>query len=150
MCIFANFFYFMENGITDFELFRSNQYCDNLTCEFYGKVGLDNLRIKTRKNKQLYCKGCKSRPFSLHKGTMFYRLRTPLDKIIKSLSLLSRGMGVKAVCSEENVTADSLRSWIVLASAHTEAFSAFMQRDMHLTQVQVDEFWSFIRKKKKT
>jgi transposase-like protein len=139
----------MENILSDFELFRTHQYCDTPLCDFYGKVGLSNLRIKTRKNKQLYCSGCK-KTFSLHKGTMFYRLRTPLDKIIKALSLLSHGMGVKAVCAEESVTADSLRSWVVLASQHTEAFSAHMQHQMHLTQIQVDEFWSFIRKKKKT
>jgi len=29
---------------------------------------------------------------------MFYRLHTPLDKIIRLLSLLVSGMGVNAVC----------------------------------------------------
>jgi hypothetical protein len=45
--------------------------------------------------------------------------------------------------------ADSLRSWMVLASEQVEAFSAYMQQNMSLDQVQIDEFWSFIRKKKK-
>jgi hypothetical protein len=57
-------------------------------------------------------------------------------------------MGVNAVCRENDVTADSLRDWIVLAATHVSEFSAVLERDMHLDQVQIDEFWSFIRKKR--
>lgn len=132
----------------DFEQLYAHQYCDTPSCVHYGVIGAGNIRIKTRKNKQLYCNSCHSKPFSLHKGTIFYGLRTPIDKVVKVLSLLCSGMGVNAVCREESVTSDSLRSWVVLASAHVEGFSSYMQHEMHLTQVQIDEFWSFIRKKR--
>jgi hypothetical protein len=66
------------------------------------------------------------------------------------LGLLASGMGVNAVVRETGTTADSLRSWTVLASEQVEAFSVYMQQNMSLSQVQIDEFWSFIRKKKKT
>ena len=79
---------------------------------------------------------------------MFFGLRTPIDKIVKVLSLLASGMGQNAVCRQEEVTADSVRSWITLASEQVSAFTEYMQRDMHLDQVQIDEFWSFIRKKR--
>ena len=79
---------------------------------------------------------------------MFYRLRTPIDKIIQVLRLLSSGMGQNAICRQEDVTGDSVRSWIILASEQVSAFTEHMQRDMHLDQVQIDEFWSFIRKKR--
>ena len=36
----------------------------------------------------------------------------------------------------------------VLASEQVSAFTAYLQRDMKLEQVQIDEFWSFIRKKR--
>ena len=65
------------------------------------------------------------------------------------LSLLASGVGVNALCREQDVTADSLRAWIVLAANQVDAFSNYMQQDMHLEQVQIDEFWSFIRKKRK-
>lgn len=81
---------------------------------------------------------------------MFYRLRTPIDKIIQVLRLLNSGMGQNAICRQEDVTGDSVRSWIILASEQVSAFTKHMQRDMHLDQVQIDEFWSFIRKKKRT
>lgn len=78
---------------------------------------------------------------------MFFGLRTPMDKIARVLGLLASGMGVNAVCRENDVVADSLRDWILLAARHVKEFSAYLEQDMHLEQVQIDEFWSFVRKK---
>ena len=139
----------MNLSAEDFNLFYSQQYCDNPNCSCYGIIGGTNLRIKTRKNGQLYCNACDYAPFSVRRGTMFFGLRTPMPKIIKVLSLLTSGMGVNAICREESVTADSLSNWIVLAANQVDNFTKYMQHDMHLEQVQIDEFWSFIRKKKK-
>lgn len=132
----------------EFEGFKSHQYCDNPACRFYGKVGEGNIKTHSVKGGQLYCNACDAGLFSIRKGTMFYDLRTPLDKIVGSLQLLTRGMGQNAVCREQGVTNGSLRRWIILASEQVNVFTEYMQRDMHLDQVQIDEFWSFIRKKK--
>jgi hypothetical protein len=133
---------------SDFDLFKSHQYCDNPNCVRYGEVGGANLCIKTRKNDQIYCNMCDFPPFSVRRGTMFFGLRTPMVKIISVLGLLASGMGVNAVCRQEDVTADSLRKWIILAATQVDNFTAYMQQNMHLEQVQIDEFWSFIRKKR--
>jgi hypothetical protein len=132
----------------DFELLKSHQYCDNPNCSHYGQVGAGNLFINSRPNGQIYCNQCDFKPFSVRRGTMFFGLRTPMDKIISVLGLLASGVGVNAICREQDVTADSLRSWIILASNQVNAFTEYMQQDMHLEQVQIDEFWSFIRKKR--
>ena len=133
----------------EFEVFKSHQYCDNETCAKYGLVGGDgNIKTHSFAVSQGYCNCCKSKPFSLRKGTMFFGLRTPVDKIIRVLHLLSSGMGQNAICRQEDVTGDSVRSWIILASEQVSSFTAYMQREMHLEQVQIDEFWSFIRKKR--
>jgi hypothetical protein len=133
----------------EFDSLKSHQYCDNPTCEKYGKVGEGNIKVHSFTRGQGYCSCCKSKPFSIRKGTMFFGLRTPIDKIIEVLLLLSSGMGQNAVCRQVDVTGDSVRSWIILASEQVNAFTEYMQRDMHLEQVQIDEFWSFIRKKRK-
>jgi hypothetical protein len=132
----------------DFDMFKSHQYCDNVNCSHYGQVGAGNLRTHSTKSGQVQCNKCKTKPFSVRKGTMFFDLRTPIDKIISVLSLLASGIGVNALCRQQEVTSDSLRSWIVLAATHVDAFTAYMQQNMHLEQVQIDEFWSFIRKKR--
>lgn len=133
----------------EFTLFKKHQFCDNPICPCYGAVGDINIRIKTRKNGQLYCNRCDSAPFSVRRGTMFYGLRTSMDKIVSVLGLLASGIGVNAVCREQSVTADSLRAWILLAAQQVDGFTLYMQQNMHLEQVQIDEFWSFIQKKKK-
>ena len=108
----------------------------------------ENLKVKSRKQAQLYCASCKN-TFCVRRGTMFYDLRTPLDKIVSCLSLLASGTGMNAVSRATGVTGDSLRAWTVLASLHVAAFTDHLQGNMHLEQVQVDEFWAYIRKKKK-
>lgn len=132
----------------EFTLLRSSQYCDNPKCSCYNKVKLDNIRTNSRSKGQVYCNICGNR-WVITKGTMFFGLRTPMDKVIKVLQCLCRGMGLNNTCRQENVTADSVLSWIDKASAHTNEFTKYMQQDMKLDQVQIDEFWSFIRKKRK-
>ena len=132
----------------DFKTFSAAQYCDNKLCSCYQVVGGNNLKTKSQKTGQMYCNVCKNE-FSVRKGTMFFGLRTPIDKVIITLGLLASGMGSNAVVRATKVTGDSLRAWIVLASIQVDAFTAYMQQDMQLEQVQIDEFWSYIREKRK-
>lgn len=133
----------------EFNLLRTSQYCDNPNCSCYNKVGVDNIRTNSRAKGQVYCNRCKN-IWVVTKGTMFFGLRTPIDKVIKVLQCLARGMGVNNTCRQENITADSILEWIIKASKHSNEFTQYMQQEMHLDQVQIDEFWSFIRKKRKT
>jgi hypothetical protein len=126
-----------------------HQYCDNALCTHYGQTGQGNLKIKCLPKGRVYCNNCMV-AFQVRKGTMFFGLRTPMDKIARVLGLLSSGIGVNAVCRENDVSADSLREWLLLAARHVNEFSAYLEQDMHLDQVQIDEFWSFVRKKTKT
>jgi len=133
----------------EFDLLKSSQYCDNSSCSCYNKVGIGNIKINSRGKGQVYCNCCNNM-WVLTKGTMFFDLRTPIDKVIKVLQCLVRGMGLNNTCRQEEVTADSVLAWIEKAAKHSNEFTKYMQQEMHLEQVQIDEFWSFIRKKKKT
>lgn len=73
-----------------------------------------------------------------------------MQVVVEVLNLLAEGIGTNAVCRVKGVTADSIRSWLTKASDHVEEISAYLQREMHLTQCQIDEFWSFILKKSET
>lgn len=132
----------------EFDSLKSSQYCDNEDCSCYNQPETDNIRINSRVKAQVYCNVCGNR-WVLTKGTMFYGLRTPMDKVITVLLCLTRGMGVNNTCRQEKVTADSILSWIIKAAQHTNEFSQYMQQEMDLEQVQIDEFWSFVRKKRK-
>ena len=131
----------------DFELLKSKQFCDTPSCSYYQKVGGNNIKIHSRKQNQVYCNECNTR-FVVTKGTVFYCLKTPIKKVVSVLMLLCRGMGVNHTCREEQVTADTIQSWLKKASQHVEELTNYLQKEMNLDQVQIDEFWSFIRKKK--
>jgi len=131
----------------DFDKYKKWQFCDNKKCECYGKVDAGNIKINSRKYGQVYCNKCKN-TWVITKDTFFYRLKKPLDIVLKTLKLLSEGMGLRAVCRSMNVTADSALVWIVKAADHVNELSAYLQGEMHLTQCQIDEFWSFILKKR--
>lgn len=133
---------------TEFDLLKESQYCDNEDCCCYNQAEKDNIRINSRSKGQVYCNVCGNR-WVLTKGTMFFGLRTPIDKVVNVLLCLTRGMGLNNTCRQEKVTADSILSWISKAAQHANEFTQYMQQEMHLEQVQIDEFWSFIRKKTK-
>jgi hypothetical protein len=79
---------------------------------------------------------------------MFYNLKKPLSLVLEVLLLLSEGMGVNAIFRVKGVKSETISSWIIKASEHVEAFSSYLKQNMRLTQCQIDEFWSFIYKKK--
>lgn len=140
----------MKLSTSDFELFKSYQFCDNPDCSCYQKTQAGNIKIYYQKKGQVYCNACKGRPFVVTKGTIFYWLKTPLEVVVSTLMLLVGGMGLNATCRRKNVTADAVLSWIEKAGNHAEEFTDFMVKNMELDQVQIDEFWSFIQKKRKS
>ena len=141
----------MKLSDSDFELLKARQYCDDPSCSHYQKVGTGNIKTYYRKHNQLYCSGsCSGRPFVATKGTIFYGLKTPLDKVVKVLQTLARGMGLNNTCALHEVTADAVLDWLVKAGNHMDELSAYMTEHLHLDQVQIDEFWSFVLKKKRT
>ena len=132
----------------DFDLLKSRQYCDNPECSCYNKVDAGNIRINSRPKGQVYCKECKN-IWVVTKGTILFGLKTPIDKVIDTLQMLARGMGLRNTCRQQNITVDSALSWIEKAAEQVNGFTQYMQQEMHLEQAQIDEFWSFIRKKRK-
>ena len=81
-------------------------------------------------------------------GTMFYNLKKPVSLVLEVLMLLSEEMGVNAIFRVKGVKSETISSWIIKASEHVEVFRSYLKQDMRLKQCQIDEFWSFIYKKR--
>ena len=45
---------------------------------------------------------------------------------------------------------DTVCRWLEKASQHVEAVSRYLMVNLHFEEVQLDEFWSFVRKKGRT
>src|ERR671914_133261 len=130
----------------DFDKYKAQQFCDNPDCDEYGKMGVNNIRTHSRLHHQVYCKACKQ-IWAITQGTFFYNLKAPVSLILEVLKLLSEGMGLRAVCRSKGVTPDAASAWVQKAAQHVNEITVYLERDMHLTQCQIDEFWSYILKK---
>ena len=92
------------------------------------------------------CPGCQ-RSFGATTNTVMYRLKTPATEVARALLVvLRRGSLVAA----EEITGhkyETIGRWLRQAAAHAEVLTAALVHDLHLTEVEVDEFWSFVHQK---
>lgn len=130
----------------DFEKYKSQQFCDNQQCSDYGQRGAGNIKTKSRKHHQVYCNQCQN-SWVITKDSFFYQLKTPVKEVIAVLMLLSEGLGVNALCRVKGITADAIGPWLIKAAKHVNEITIYLERDRHLEQGPIDEFWSFILKK---
>jgi hypothetical protein len=130
----------------DFEKYKALQYCDNPVCIYHNQIGQGNIYTSSKTHNQVGCSGCKNR-WVLTKGTFFYHLRTPIDKIIGVLKELSEGKGNRAIERTHGVSRVTQSKWIISASEHMSEINKHLTNNMGLSRLQIDEFWSFIKKK---
>jgi transposase-like protein len=127
----------------------SAHWCWNTECSDYGKKDHGNIVLKDRKGKNkfaiLRCKTC-NKCFSESRGTMFFGLTTPPDKILRALALLPEKGGIRGVARVTGHGRNNITRWIKRAAAQAKLVNQYFLQDLQLTQVQVDEIWAYIKK----
>jgi transposase-like protein len=130
-------------------LVKVGDFCPNTSCDDHGKLqnASQHNIIKfgqTSQGHQRYrCKTCK-RTFVETKGTLFYRRRTPADKIIKVLALLAEGTRISSLARTQGHKEDTILEWLQEAAAHAEAVEAVLLADYQLTRGQIDDLWAYV------
>ncbi len=137
----------------DFGMDLRDSFCPNESCPMYGGVGEGNIWRHTsygreHDRRRFVCKVC-GRTFSETRGTVFYKLRTPREKVLQALAMLVERGSIRGTARAMGVSKDTVSRWLGRAAEHSEEVSQHLMRDLHLTQVQVDEIWSFIQKRGK-
>ena len=129
--------------------------CPNPKCEDHAKEGLGNVvsngTYRTRstgKARLFLCRTC-GKAFSSRTGTAFFGLRSPKKKVLMGLKLLAEGLGLRGTSRVLEIKLDTVRGWLSTAALHSEQVSNMLLRDLRLSQVQVDELWSFVKKNTK-
>jgi hypothetical protein len=64
------------------------------------------------------------------------------------IACLAEGNGIRATARIKKVDKDTVSAWLDKASKHVEAVSRYLMVHLHFEAVQLDEFWSFVQKKK--
>jgi|SRR5450755_526600 len=117
--------------------------CPNPGCSQPHVIG--NGSSKGRRRYQ--CRGC-GRFFGETEGTPMYRLHTSAAEVAHALLIVMRRGSLRAAEEITGHKYETIGQWLRRASEHAEALTALLTQDLHLSTVEIDEFWSFVRKKK--
>jgi len=75
-----------------------------------------------------------------------YRLRTPPAEVARALLIVMRRGSLSAAEEITGHKYETIGRWLRLAAEHAEAITQALVHDLHLSQVEVDAFWSFVKK----
>jgi transposase-like protein len=109
------------------------------------------VRNGTLKGRQRYhCKGCGAWFGETH-GTPMYRLHTPPQEVGRALLVLMRRGSLRAAEEITGHNYETIGRWLSrLAAEHAEALTEVLVHDLRLSALEVDEFWSFVRRRSAT
>jgi transposase-like protein len=127
----------------------TRQWCDNPTCSDFDKVGAGNIKVFSYVEQRGYCTTCR-RTFSADKHTFFETIRSHRSVVTEALALLGERNSLRAVARLTGHSPNRILSWLDLAGRQAATVSADLIRHLHLTQVQIDELWTFVKKNKRT
>ena len=92
-----------------------------------------------------HCHGC-TRTFGPTLGTPLFRLHTPAAEVARSLLVVMRRGRLSAAEEVTGHKYETLGRWLRAAAAHAEALTDALVHDLRLSAVEVDAFWSFVKR----
>jgi transposase-like protein len=106
------------------------------------------VRNGSHRGRQRYCcRTCKTY-FGETQGTPMYDLKTPAAEVAQALLVVMRRGSLRAAEEITGHKYETISVWLKRAAAHAEALTQVLASDLHLSQVEIDEFWSFVQKKR--
>ena len=125
--------------------------CPNRKCKTFNKIGLRNIiRKGQQKNgtQRYQCTDCK-RTFARTINTPFFHKHLSKKEIIHICKLLSEKTSFRAIARITSHHLDTIRSIASAIAEHCKKFNEYFVTELNLTPIEVDEMWSFVKKKKK-
>src|SRR5229473_2347062 len=100
-----------------------------------------------RGRRRYHCRTCQTF-FGETQGTPMYRLKTSAAEVAQALLIVMRRGSLRATEEITGHKYETISVWLKRAASQAEALTAVLATDLHLSQVEIDEFWSFVQKKK--
>jgi transposase-like protein len=105
------------------------------------------VRNGSHRGRQRYqCRSCKTY-FGETQGTPMYALKTPEAEVAQALLIVMRRGSLRAAEEITGHKYETISVWLKRAAIHAQALTHVLADDLHLSQVEIDEFWSFVQKK---
>jgi len=125
--------------------------CPNEDCRAFNKLGLLNVirKGKQRNGTRRYqCTDCK-RTFARTINTPFFHKHLSKKEIINICKMLTERTSFRAIARITGHHLDTIRGIADVVATHCKKFNDYFVTELKLTPIEVDEMWSFVKKKKK-
>ena len=130
----------------------SHLACPNPNCADYGQRGAGNLRLHgwSGRGHRIRCLRCATcdQHFSERANTPLFGLRTSEDTLVAIARHLAEGVGCRATARLCGTTLNTVLRFTQRFGKHAELFHDSTVRGIHPKQIQADEAWSFVGKKR--
>ena len=113
------------------------RHCGSLETQGHGS---------TRGKRRWQCRTC-GRSFGVTTGTPLAKLKTDVTEIARTLLVVLHRGSLRAAEEVTGHKYETISHWVRRAGARAEALTEVLVRDLHLSEVEVDEFWSFVQAK---
>jgi IS1 family transposase/transposase-like protein len=128
------------------------QPCPNPDCSHYRLLNRGNISAistyltQSGKRRIFRCGTCEG-TFSETRDTVFFDLRTPEEQVMMALKMLLVRVALSDIGFVLGVTEETVLAWLGSAAKKAYEINTHLLRDLPVTEVQLDEMWSFIRRK---
>ena len=125
--------------------------CPNSNCIMHNKIGKLNIIRKGSQNngtKRYKCTHCR-RTFARTINTPFFHKHLTKKEIIEICKLLAEKNGFRSIARIRGHHLDTVRAVAEVVAQHCKKFNDYFINELKLTPIEVDEMWSFVKKKKK-
>jgi IS1 family transposase/transposase-like protein len=130
-----------------------NQPCPNTTCCHYRQKDQGNIRsiasylTQSGKRRIFQCTTCGTQ-FAETQGTVFFDLRTPEAQVMMALKMILVRVSVTNISFVLGVKEETVLEWLERAAQKAEEINAALLNELPVTEVQLDEMWSFVKRKR--
>lgn len=128
------------------------QGCPKPECSQYKLLNRGNVsavatyETQSGKRRIFKCRECGTR-FSETQDTVFFDLRTGEEKVMMALKMLLVKMGLSDISFVMGVRPGTVCEWLRRAAEKAEEINEHLMRELGVSQIQLDEMWSFIKRK---
>ena len=106
------------------------------------------VRNGSHRGRQRYCcRSCKTY-FGETEGTPMYGLKTDASEVAQALLVVMRRGSLRAAEEITGHKYETISVWLKRTASHAAAITEVLANDLHLSQVEIDEFWAFVQKKR--
>ena len=130
----------------------SDVCCVNCRCPDYGKRGAGNLVCRKLYGRSRYrflrCRTC-GEEFLEHRGTALFDVRLTSEQAIQVYRHLADGCGIRQTARQVGVSKDTVMRLLRRAGGQAQALHDELVRHLKTHEVQFDEKWSFVGKKRR-